>query len=138
GKQAAQPADHQGGPAHAVAGGSVSGEIGEPGRRVIQPAGQAGDLLGEPGRVLRPAVVAQSARNDDGQLPASPAGTGRLGPAVAAAAPSPAPGPDHPAAIRAGPGAGGAPASSRQQQPAAAASWARLRLAVPAAARGPL
>src|SRR5262249_58287922 len=57
--------------------------------------------------------------------------------AVPAAAPPPPRGAAPPAAIRAGPGAGGAPASPRQQQPAAAASWARLRLAFPAAARAP-
>jgi len=137
GEQPAQAADHQRGPPDAVAGGSMRGEAGQPGRRVIQPDGQPLDLAGEPGRVLLPAVVAQSVRDDDRQLPAGLAGTGRLGPAVAAAAPRPVPGPDYLAANGAGPRAGGAPAGSRQQQPAAAAARAGYRLALLAASVAP-
>ncbi len=58
GEQPAEAADHQRGPADAVAGGGVRGEAVEPGGRVIQPGGQPLDLPGEPGRVLLPAVVA--------------------------------------------------------------------------------
>ena len=73
------------------------------GRPDARPARRAGPDLAA-------SSCAQSVRDDDRQLPAGPAGAGRLGPAVAAAAPVWIPGPDHLAAIGACPGAGGAPA----------------------------